>query len=99
MAPAKNDQLASATELGVYHAIHGRRSAWKFTDRTVDTMAVEGMLDAAILAPNHRLTEPWRFSVMEESQPFHTPGFGTPWSVRPNVQSAAWGLGFPYARK
>ena len=29
-------------------------------------MAVERMMDAAIWAPNHRLTEPWRFFVLEQ---------------------------------
>ena len=52
--------------LSVYHAIYGRRSAWKFEDRPVDRMAIERMLDAAIWAPNHRLTEPWRFFVLEQ---------------------------------
>ena len=51
--------------LSVYHAIYGRRSAWKFADRPVDPMAIERMLDAAIWAPNHRMTEPWRFFVLE----------------------------------
>ena len=81
--------MASSTELGVYHAIHGPRSAWKFTDRPVDTVAVERVLDAAIWAPNHWLTETWRFFVMEESQPFHTPGFVTPRSVTPKCTKSS----------
>ena len=48
--------MATTTALSVYHAIYGRRSAWKFSDRQVDRMAIEKMLDAAIWAPNHRLT-------------------------------------------
>ena len=55
--------------LSVYHAIYGRRSAWKFSDKPVDKMAVERMLDAAVWAPNHRLTEPWRFFVLEQGSP------------------------------
>ena len=55
--------------LSVYHAIYGRRSAWKFADRPVDLMAIERMLDAAIWAPNHRLTEPWRSFVLEQGSP------------------------------
>lgn len=58
--------MAATTPLSVYHAIYGRRSAWKFADRPVDLMAIERMLDAAIWAPNHRLTEPWRFFVLEQ---------------------------------
>ena len=61
--------MASTTQSGVYHAIYGRRSAWKFADRPVDLMAIERMLDAAIWAPNHRLTEPWRFFVLEQASP------------------------------
>ena len=55
--------------LSVYHAIYARRSAWKFADRPVDLMGIERMLDAAIWAPNHRLTEPWRFFVLEQGSP------------------------------
>ena len=58
--------MTDTTLLSVYHAIYGRRSAWKFTDRPVDRMAIERMMDAAIWAPNHRLTEPWRFFVLEQ---------------------------------
>ena len=59
----------TTTAMSVYHAIYRRRSAWKFADRPVDRMAVERMLDAAIWAPNHRLTEPWRFFVLEQESP------------------------------
>ena len=59
--------MATTAPLSVYHAIYGRRSAWKFSGRPVDLMAVERMLDAAIWAPNHRLTEPWRFFVLEQA--------------------------------
>ncbi len=55
--------------MSVYHAIYGRRSAWKFSREPVDLMAVERMLDAAIWSPNHRLTEPWRFFVLEQGSP------------------------------
>lgn len=55
--------------ISVYHAIYARRSAWKFSERPVDRMAIERMLDAAVWAPNHRLTEPWRFFVLEQDSP------------------------------
>ena len=61
--------MATATSISVYHAIYGRRSAWKFSEQPVDRMAIERMLDAAIWAPNHRLTEPWRFFVLEQGSP------------------------------
>ena len=62
--PTKTSQPMS-----VYQAIYGRRSAWKFSDAPVDRMAIERMLDAAVWAPNHRLTEPWRFFVLEQDSP------------------------------
>ena len=41
-----------------------RRSIKKFTPRPVTRAEIETLLDAAVLAPNHRLTEPWRFYVL-----------------------------------
>ena len=41
-----------------------RRSIKKFTERPVTRAEIETLLEAAILAPNHRLTEPWRFYVL-----------------------------------
>jgi nitroreductase len=41
-----------------------RRSIKRFTDRPVTRAEVETLLAAAVLAPNHRLTEPWRFYVL-----------------------------------
>lgn len=45
-------------------AIRHRRSIKKFTDRQVSREEIERMLEAAVLAPNHRMTEPWRFYVL-----------------------------------
>jgi nitroreductase len=45
-------------------AIRNRRSIKRFTNRPVSREEVERILDAAILAPNHRLTQPWRFYVL-----------------------------------
>jgi nitroreductase len=45
-------------------AIRNRRSIRKFTDRAVTREELGRMLDAAVLAPNHRMTEPWRFYVL-----------------------------------
>jgi nitroreductase len=44
--------------------IERRRSIKKFTDRAPSREQIEMLLDAAILAPNHRLTRPWRFYVL-----------------------------------
>ncbi|MEO6528241.1 MAG: nitroreductase [Gemmatimonadaceae bacterium] len=45
-------------------AISGRRSIRRFTDREVTRAEIESLIDAASLAPNHRLTQPWRFYVL-----------------------------------
>jgi len=41
-----------------------RRSIREFTDREPSREEVEALLDAAVTAPNHRLTQPWRFYVL-----------------------------------
>jgi nitroreductase len=46
------------------HAIRARRSIKRFTDRPVTRSEIETLLEAATLAPNHRLTQPWRFYVL-----------------------------------
>ena len=45
-------------------ALHGRRSIRQFTGRELTRAEVETLLDAAVTAPNHRLTQPWRFYVL-----------------------------------
>ena len=45
-------------------AIRERRSIRRFTDRPVAREEIETILAAAVLAPNHRLTQPWRFYVL-----------------------------------
>ena len=48
----------------VSDAITQRRSIKKFQDRPVSREDIEALLDAAVLAPNHHLTQPWRFHVL-----------------------------------
>jgi len=48
----------------VIDAIRERRSIKRFADRPVTRPEIEALLDAAALAPNHRLTQPWRFYVL-----------------------------------
>ncbi len=48
----------------VSDAIRARRSIKRFAEREVSRDQIETLLDAAALAPNHRLTQPWRFSVL-----------------------------------
>lgn len=45
-------------------AIRTRRSVRQFTSRPVGREELEQIIAAATLAPNHRLTQPWRFYVM-----------------------------------
>lgn len=45
-------------------AIQSRRSIKRFTDRPVSRGEIEPLLELAVLAPNHRLTQPWRFYVL-----------------------------------
>lgn len=45
-------------------AITRRRSIKKFTDRKPTREEIEQLLQAAVQAPNHRMTEPWRFYVL-----------------------------------
>jgi nitroreductase len=50
--------------MNVIDAIAHRRSIRKFTDREVSREEIERLLAAAVLAPNHRMTQPWRFYVL-----------------------------------
>ena len=45
-------------------AIRERRSIKRFTDAAVSREQIETLIAAAVQAPNHRLTEPWRFYVL-----------------------------------
>lgn len=48
----------------VLEAIRDRRSIKKFSERPVTREEIEELLEASVLAPNHRLTQPWRFYVL-----------------------------------
>ncbi len=48
----------------VSQAIAERRSIKRFTARAISRDEIEALLQAAVLAPNHRLTQPWRFYVL-----------------------------------
>ena len=50
--------------MNVTDAIQQRRSIKRFTERPVTRGEIEQLLAAATLAPNHRLTQPWRFHVL-----------------------------------
>jgi nitroreductase len=48
----------------VFDAIESRRSIRRFSDREVTREDITRLLDAFTRAPNHRLTQPWRFYVL-----------------------------------
>ena len=48
----------------VLQVIRERRSQKTFTDRPVSDEDMRTLLDAAVLAPNHKLTQPWGFVVL-----------------------------------
>lgn len=48
----------------VADAIRDRRSIKRFADTPVSREQIDALLSAAVLAPNHRLTQPWRFYVL-----------------------------------
>jgi nitroreductase len=54
------------TAVSVYEALYKRRMSWTFQDKPVPRDALDRMLNAAVWAPNHRLTEPWRFFVLDK---------------------------------
>ena len=57
---------APETGVSVYEAIHRRRMNNDFSDVVPQRESLQRMLDAAVWAPNHRLTNPWRFYVLEK---------------------------------
>ncbi len=50
--------------MDVYQAITRRRTIKQYTGEPIPRDVVERILDAAVWAPNHHLTEPWRFTVL-----------------------------------
>jgi nitroreductase len=50
--------------MNVSDAIAQRRSIKKFQNRPLTREEIEPLLDAAVLAPNHHLTQPWRFYIL-----------------------------------
>ena len=50
--------------MSILDNIANRRSIKSFTDRPVPNQEIEQLLEVAVQAPNHRMTEPWRFYVM-----------------------------------
>ncbi|MBA3709786.1 MAG: nitroreductase family protein [Planctomycetes bacterium] len=51
----------------VSRAIHARRTHKAFTGAAVDRATVELILENARWAPNHRLSQPWRFHALDQA--------------------------------
>jgi nitroreductase len=50
--------------MDVFDALARRTSTRAFTSAAVPRATIERLLGAAVRAPNHKLTEPWRFAVL-----------------------------------
>lgn len=50
--------------MDVLEAIHTRRTTKAYRPEVPSRALIEQVLEAAVWAPNHRLTEPWRFYVL-----------------------------------
>jgi nitroreductase len=61
-----SDVAVPQTGVSVYEALYQRRSVWRYQDRPVPHETLERLLQTVAWAPNHRMTEPWRFVVMEQ---------------------------------
>lgn len=57
--------IAPADHQPVLEAIRNRRSIGKVTGEAPDRSLIRQILEAGTWAPNHHLTEPWRFVVLE----------------------------------
>jgi nitroreductase len=51
--------------MDVLDAIHTRRTVKEYAPEPVPRELIERVLEAAVWAPNHRLTEPWEFVVVQ----------------------------------
>lgn len=63
MSEHRSEQLGVQYE-AVAAAIRDRRTIKQFVDRPVAPELISALLDLAVWAPNHKLTEPWRFYVI-----------------------------------
>ncbi|MCY4574562.1 MAG: nitroreductase [Gemmatimonadetes bacterium] len=72
MKLSSSDVDIPASAVSVYEAIFRRRHVKTFTAGPVSRAVLERLFSAAIWAPNHRLTEPTRFFVVEKDGPMRT---------------------------
>mgnify|MGYP001412627463 CR=1 FL=1 len=57
--------MAQSVNTSVLDVIRGRRSIPKMKPDPVPRALIERLLDAAVWTPNHRVTEPWQFFVLD----------------------------------
>jgi nitroreductase len=57
--------LSQGARMSVLDAIRGRRSIPQMRPDPIPRALIENLLGAAIWSPNHKVTEPWRFFVLE----------------------------------
>ena len=62
--PAAQADPQPLPHMNVLDCINTRRSTKTFTDRPVSREEIERLLGTVCQAPNHRMTEPWRFYVL-----------------------------------
>ncbi|MCP4502126.1 MAG: hypothetical protein GY822_19385 [Deltaproteobacteria bacterium] len=55
---------AMASGMTLHEALLGRRTVYSFSGEATDDVVIDHALNAARWAPNHRLTQPWRFVVV-----------------------------------
>jgi nitroreductase len=80
----------TTTGMDLHAAIRTRRSVRQFTDRALTREQIEPLLQAATHAPNHRMTQPWRFYVLgPESRRAYAAVIGARKAARVEDPSAA----------
>lgn len=52
--------------MDIIEGLMTRRSVYSFDSQTPNREDIETALAAAVLAPNHRRTKPWRFAVFAD---------------------------------
>src|SRR5687767_13152960 len=62
--PETEARTNAASEMPVLEALRSRRSIGRVRPERPPRAVIEEIIEAATWAPNHRLTEPWRFIVL-----------------------------------
>ena len=70
--------MAILPVVDIYEVLTTRRSVPKVGDRTPDKDVIERLLECAVRAPTHHLTQPWRFIVLTGSA---LDDFGAAWAA------------------